>query len=153
MSEEMSTEGAEPSTLELRAVATVADFNSVDIEAPIGGLRYCDPHAFFAAYEQAFVAARAAGDEISSDRLSAILQHLHDHTSTNRSRKRVGAMVCDNHFTGYDPGRYKRRTDRFIGYHRGNSRQPWIASTSCRHRMVKQSARRSIVKSCNRSLL
>lgn len=63
MTDETPPEETEPSTPELRSLATVADFDAVDIEAPIRGFETCDAHGFFPAYEHAFVVARDADDE------------------------------------------------------------------------------------------
>jgi hypothetical protein len=56
-------EAEPPSKPALRALATAADFDAVDIEAPIRGQDIADAHDLCRLYEQAFVAAQTANDE------------------------------------------------------------------------------------------
>jgi len=44
-------------------LATKADFDAVDVEAPIRGQELADAHDMYRCYEQAFAAAKTAGDE------------------------------------------------------------------------------------------
>jgi hypothetical protein len=54
---------AESSGSELRTLATLADLEAVDFEAPIRSLNIADAHEFYSVYEQAFAVAHEAKDE------------------------------------------------------------------------------------------
>ena len=63
MTEEQPAEGVTPPIRELRLLATPADLDAVDFEAPICNVETCDAHDFFPVYERAFLAAREADNE------------------------------------------------------------------------------------------
>jgi hypothetical protein len=63
VTDEISPKADDAPLPQLRALVTPADFDTVDFEAPIRSLDICDPQDFSTAYEQAFGAARKAGDE------------------------------------------------------------------------------------------
>jgi hypothetical protein len=63
MTAETPPEEPESPSPELRSLATEADFDVVDIEAPIRELRLADPHEMFTPYQRAIAAALEAKTE------------------------------------------------------------------------------------------